>query len=75
MDTGNKKARYFAGLERLAFLGFGVYGSGGLASNDRSKSSVRSRASFSGIKSSFASSAARSDAVSCFRFMVESCHG
>src|SRR5438477_7526397 len=67
MNAVNKKARYFAGLERFAFLGFGVYGSGGLDSIARSKASDRRRASVFGSKSSLAISAARSAGV-CVRF-------
>jgi hypothetical protein len=64
MNTGHKKARYFAGLDDLlARLRFGVNGSGGLASMARSKASERRRASLSGSKSSLTISAARSSAV------------
>lgn len=57
LDGQNKKARYFAGLA-LVRLGFGVNGSGGLASIALSKASVRSRACLGGSISSFANSSA-----------------
>jgi hypothetical protein len=70
LGKGNKKARYFAGLDVFALLRLGVNGSGGVASIARSRSSALFRASASGRKSSFDSSAASSDAVGCLRFMM-----
>ena len=66
IGIGNKKARYFAGLDFLAVLGLGVYGSGGLASIARIRSLARSRASLSGSRSSLDSSASCSDFVNRF---------
>jgi hypothetical protein len=70
MFTGNKKARYFAGLGLLAFLGLGVNGSGGRDSIALSKASDRRRASAPGSKSSLAISAARLAAVGLRVVMV-----
>lgn len=67
---GDKKARYFAGLDVFRRFGFRVYGSGGRASMERSRASVRSCASLSGSRSSLASSAARSDSDSCLRLVM-----